>query len=288
MAFAESLRFHILLDLAKRLIFAVDAVRVPLRSPDFRAPKPPPGGIPIRMASGSHTLAAWFVRAEDPHAPAVLLFHGIGDRLHFWREAQFLLARAGIASMVFHYSGYPGSGGRTTPAALERDAHAAYARLRSLAPESQATFLLGFSLGTGLAASVAGSLQPPPAGLILAQGFTSLRHAARRAARPAPFLAILLPDLWRTHEQVQKLSMPLLLTHSTGDKLFPVAMAQELYAAASAGDRDVRLEIFDRHAHNALFAAMPREYWQCIIDFIRRIPSADENAPHAAVKWKDG
>ena len=180
------------------------------------------------------------------------------------------MAQSGIASLVFHYSGYPGSGGATTPEQLTDDAHAAYAWIRVRHPVDTPIFVLGFSLGAGLATDVAAHLQPPPAGLILCEAYSTLRHAARRIAGPIGFLANLLPDLWRTTESIRDLKFPLLIMHSTADALFPVAMAREIHAAAAAAGVPVEMQILEGHPHNAPYLTVPEDYWAAILSFIVR------------------
>lgn len=273
MAIGSALRFRLLLDLVKQVIFVVD--EIPLRVTLFThrtAPRRlhvPEIGRSVVILSGSRSLTGWFVAPECPPRAALLLFHGIGDRLVYWRRAQQWLAHAGIASLVFHYSGYRPSQGETTPANLEQDAHAANACLRQLAP-GLPVFLLGFSLGSGLAAQVADTLKPLPNGLILAQGFTSLRLAATRIVRPFAMLSHLLPDLWKTRESIVRTRLPLLILHTTGDKLFPVSMAEELFAAAQSGGVPAELRVLPDHAHNAPYQTVPEDYWTVVLDFISR------------------
>jgi fermentation-respiration switch protein FrsA (DUF1100 family) len=261
--------------LAKQTIFAVD--RIPWRIPlPYRQTGQPQYlqlseiGVPVQIPAGAHLLGGWFVAPEGSIHAGVLLFHGIGDRLVYWRRAQQRLAQSGIASLVFPYSGYPGSSGTTTPENLTSDAHAAYACVRERLPAGTSIFLLGFSLGTGLATEVAADLRPPPAGLILCEAFSTLRKAARRITRPVGFFANLLPDLWRTSEKICGVKIPLLIMHSTGDALFPVAMAQEIHAAAVAAGVAVELQIVDGHRHNAPYLTVPEDYWSAILDFITR------------------
>ena len=226
---------------------------------------------PVSIASGQRLLAGCFRPANSLETPraAVLLFHGIGDRLEYWQGVQFLLAQHGMASLVFHYSGYPGSGGAVTPQNLLADGVAAYAWLRDQVPAGTPIFLLGFSLGSGLAAEVGPQLQPAPAGVILCQAFTTLREAAARMIRPASFLARLLPDHWRTVEAVASLRMPLLIVHSDGDRLFPVRMAREIHTAAERRQGiETRMEVPSGHGHSAAYNHVPPDYWNPILDFI--------------------
>ena len=276
MPISPSHRFRILLDFAKRIIFAVDRIPFRIQLPYRQTGQPrfyllvPEIGAPVQIPSAARLLAGWFVLPErHPHA-AVLLFHGIGDRIVYWRRAQQRLAQSGVASLVFHYSGYPGSSGTTTPENLTNDAHASYGWIRDRLPVGTPVFLLGFSLGSGLATQVAADLRPLPAGLILSEAFSTLRQAARRIARPASFLANLLPDVWQTRETVRTLSMPLLVVHSTGDALFPISMAEDIYAAAKAVGALAELRVFNGYRHNAPYLSVPEDYWSAILDFIAR------------------
>jgi alpha-beta hydrolase superfamily lysophospholipase len=263
-----------LLDLGKRILFAIDFLTGWIdRSTGLSTAKVfeiPNLGFEVRIPSINRTIPGWFVPPDGPPSASVLLFHGIGDRGFYWRRAQQRLAQAGISSLIFHYPGYEGNGAAITPQNMETDARSAYAWLRAQIPEPMPLFLFGFSLGSGLAAQVAQSLTPPPAGLILSEAFTTLRQGARRAARPAAFLGNLLPDIWQTRSNVAALNMPLFIVHSSGDALFPASMAEELFAAACAGGTHAELQILSGYPHDAVYCAVPEDYWSAVLDFIAR------------------
>ena len=223
---------------------------------------------PITIRQNNRSLKAVLATPATPSA-AILLFHGIGDRLTYWQSAQSLLLENNIASLIFHYSGYGRSTGATTPRNLHQDAHAAYSTLISLLPEPVPVHLLGFSLGTGIAADVAPHLSPPPAGLILCQPFTSLRLAAATIVPAA--LSSLLPNIWQTHRTIADISLPLLLVHGDADELFPISMAQQIESAAKTRSKhSVELIQPKGFTHNELYARPTLAYWQPIIDFVRR------------------
>jgi fermentation-respiration switch protein FrsA (DUF1100 family) len=289
---ASALRFRLLLGLAKQIIFAVDGIPFRIQLPYRRTAQPsrnlliPEIGASVRIASGTHLLAGWFVTPAGRVDAAVLILHGIGDRLVYWRQVQRRLAQSGIASLVFHYSGYPGSSGTTTPEQLAANAHDAYGWVRDHLPAGTPVFLLGFSLGSGLAAQVAADLRPPPAGIILCEAFSTLRQAAQRITRPVSILANLLPDVWKTSVQIRQLAIPLLIVHSTGDALFPVSMAEEIHGAAAAAGVAVELRVLGGHRHNAPYLTVPEDYWIVIIEFVLR--NRAQHQRNAGVECSDG
>jgi alpha-beta hydrolase superfamily lysophospholipase len=279
MHISPSQRFRLLLDLGKRIIFLVDGTLARIAkagswwAPHRSTVATPQAGAAMTILSGDRTLEGWFVAPANPPRAALLLLHGIGDRIAYWRAAQHRLAASGITSLIFHYAGYGASQGQTIPEHLEPDVHAAYATLRSLIPAPTPLYVLGFSLGSGLAAQVASSLQPPPSGIILAEAFPTLRLAAKRVVRGIPFIANLFPDVWKTRQNVARLTIPLLIIHSTGDTLFPIAMAEDIYAAARAGGAPADLAVFHGYRHNAPYLSVPEDYWSAIVDFISRTSS---------------
>ena len=253
--FPDSSRcFELLVRLARGLISIVDSVKFAISRLRGRSELALSAvGNPIRLRSGPNELEALLATPAGATCAALLILPGIGDRMAYWRRAQATLAGRGIASLVFHYSGHMGSEGRSTPEAMERDAHAAYAELRKQVLPGTPIFALGFSLGSGIAAEVARHLEPAPAGIIISQPYTSFRAAARRVVRPAPWLARLLPRIWDSAQNVCRLTMPLLIVHAEADRLFPVATPQDLAAAARDGGTAVRLALIPAYPHNAVY-----------------------------------
>lgn len=263
MPYFAAQRFRIPISIARRLILIRDSAFMDGYLRD----------CPSSVASSHHrkalviphhgrSLEAVYVAPRAPSA-AVLLFHGIGDRLDYWRTAQLLLADHNIASLIFHYSGFGRSSGSLTPGNLHQDAHAAYAALHSLLPARIPLHLIGFSLGSGVATEVVAHLSPQPAGLILCQAFPSLRAATARIA--SPVFAPLLPDIWHTQRTVATLQMPLLVVHGDADQLFPVAMAQQIADAAGISLIQPR-----GYAHPDPYLRPTLDYWQPILNFIHR------------------
>lgn len=227
----------------------------------------------LLLSHGTSQIEAQLAIPEEKPRALVLICHGIGERLYFWSKVQLLLAEVDVGSLVFHYTSYGQSRGPCTPEGFESSAQAAYAYLASLVPEAP-LFLFGTSLGTAVAAQVAATLQPAPAGVILSQGFPSLREAGKSVLARLN-LALLpvhgwLPDVWRSAENLAAIAPPVLVIHSPDDELFSREMGERLYAgAASRRDGRQYMTLPADFAHDDVSLRPSMGYWQPILDFIR-------------------
>jgi pimeloyl-ACP methyl ester carboxylesterase len=213
------------------------------------------------IASGRNTLDAYFVRPTvceegDEVRAVVLICHGIGETVAHWLPVQRLFAAQGVASLVFDYSGYGWSSGWVTAANCERDAVAAFAFLQRMMP-GYAVALLGYSLGSGVAAAVIGRVEASR--LILCAAFTSFRAAARSLGFPR-FLTLTLPHMWQAEVNLRGHSSRVLIVHGERDQLFPVAMAEELASYCES-----ELVLVPGMTHNEPFYTPDIAYWGLIL-----------------------
>jgi pimeloyl-ACP methyl ester carboxylesterase len=217
----------------------------------------------MRIASGGRSLSAVYVQAEETEAgekaPVFLICHGIGERVEYWGGVQCLLKTMGVSSLVFNYSGYGGSTGRASAAHCEEDAVAAYRELVRRGHRS--IFLLGFSLGSGVALAVASRLELE--GVILCEGFSSLREAAGRFVLPR-WMTWVVPQIWENVSEAGKLEVPVLVVHGDQDRLFPVSMAERV--AAACGSRG-ELMVVCGVSHNAPIFAPTEAYWRPVVEW---------------------
>jgi alpha-beta hydrolase superfamily lysophospholipase len=223
-----------------------------------------------RIASGRNVLDSVWVRpvAGVPVRAVVLICHGIGETVEHWVEVQQLLAANGAASLVFDYSGYGRSSGRITAVQCEADTIAAFEFLEGLAPVAEpgtsnagtGIAVLGFSLGSGIAAAVIDRVRARR--LVLCAGFTSFRAAAHSVGIPVG-LAALVPPLWHAEESLRGCDLPILVVHGEGDRIFPVKMGAELAACCGAET------IFVPHLRHAEPWYRPQvEYWGPIVTWM--------------------
>jgi uncharacterized protein len=212
------------------------------------------------ISSGWRRLSAVYVTAGKD-APAVLICHGIGERVEYWSGVQEMLKGMGVSSLVFNYSGYGESTGRVSPANCEEDALAAYQELVGRGHRS--IILLGFSLGTGVGCAVAARMDVD--GLVLCEGFSSLREAGMAMGFPR-WMTRVVPDVWDSVGCVGELQMPVLVVHGDVDGLFPLSMAEQV--AAACGENG-KLLVIRGVSHNAPIFAPTEEYWQPVADWVK-------------------
>jgi len=210
------------------------------------------------FTSGERRLAGVWAAAGEG-APAILLCHGIGETVWHWSAVQGFLRERGVASMAFNYSGYGESSGRICSEHCDEDFVAAYAELRRRVGPQARVSVLGFSLGSGIAANGVGSLTPAPDGLFLCESFPSFREAVQAVGVPR-LVARAFPDIWRTEDAVKSLRMPVCVVHSDADRLFPVKMGRKI-AGACGGE----LVIVAGLSHNQPYLKPTEAYWGAIV-----------------------
>jgi len=246
-------------------------------------PKAPPD-IQVsrhRIQSGKNSLDALFVMpSTQPVRAAVLICHGIGEIVDHWVPAQQLLAVNGVASLVFDYSGYGKSSGFVSAVQCEDDAVSVFWHLQGLVPSSPVAIpvsILGFSMGSGVAAAVLGRIATDR--VVLCAAFTSFRKAAGSLGFPKALCA-LAPAVWRTEETLRDRavcsvrSIPVLLVHGERDEVFPVQMATDLHECCGG---DAELIVVPNLAHNEPFYRPQISYWGSIVAWLAKAsPGAAE------------
>jgi hypothetical protein len=219
------------------------------------------------IASGKRRLACVYLPGVE-RGPVVLLCHGIGETVEHWSAVQALFHECGIGSLIFNYSGYGRSTGLVSAEHCDEDLVAAYSELRRRVGPETPVFVLGYSLGSGIAAHGAATLRPTIAGLFLCEAFDSFRNAACALSVPQR-LTRMVPDIWVTVRAVEHLCMPVWVIHSDGDRLFPLEMPRRIKDACGARSE---LIIVKGLAHNEPYLTAGKTYWQPIIERIVSSP----------------
>jgi len=170
-------------------------------------------------------LSAWYMPAKEPKG-ALLYLHGNSGNLCDWVHAVYRFVWAGYHVLLVDYRGYGRSEGKPTEAGLYLDAEAAWAWLSNrAAAERLATYVIGKSLGSGVATHLATRFEM--AGLILDSPFTSMREVVALHAKPLPRL--LVPKMFESLAKAGGISAPTLIVHGDDDTLIPVSHGLRLY-----------------------------------------------------------
>ncbi|MGH6855739.1 MAG: alpha/beta hydrolase [Aestuariivirga sp.] len=192
------------------------------------------------------TIVVWYSPPKENKA-TILYFHGnageIGDRpLRF----NYFQAR-GFGVAFVSYRGFGGSTGTISERGLIADATAAYDWLvaRNVSPKS--IFLLGESLGSGVAVQLAARKQV--GALVLEAPYTSTADVAARIYWWLP-VRLLMKDQFKSIDFIKDVKAPLLIVHGGQDVLIPVEFGRRLFDAAN---EPKELAIISGHGHEALF-----------------------------------
>ncbi len=256
---------------AQRELLREQTLTTASRSPDeflalFPAPFPQGDWRPaehefedcwFRSADGLR-LHGWLIRHEQPRH-ALLMIHGnAGNLTHRAALASILSQRYAATVFVFDYRGYGRSEGTPTIPGLLLDARAARKDLAARAGIAESEIvLLGESLGGGIAVDLAA--EDGARGLVLLRTFSSLKEVAA-IHYPRILVDTLVADRLDSVAKISKFRGPLLQFHGEADRTIPIALGQNLFAAANEPKTFVSAP---GHDHNdrlpeTLFAALDR------------------------------
>src|SRR6185369_16969911 len=178
---------------------------------------------------------------REPAAPAgpwVMFFSGYSPNV--LRDGQQFLdalcAERGWGGIVLAYRGYDSSGGTPDSKTLIDDGFKAYrALLADRKVPSRAVHLVGFSMGTSMAAGVAAQASAqPPGSLTLLAPMTLLYHGDRLQLRL---------HRYETLKWLPQIANPVLVIHGVKDTTLPVGNGR--IVAEALGSRATLLELPD-------------------------------------------
>ena len=241
-------------------------------------------GVPferVSIPSGSRRLDGYLVRAlsdcADP--PAILIYHGFEETISKWPAAQAILRRHCVSSLVFDPSG---EGDSTKPASfshLAQDAPAAWTFAREHFAAPTRLYVMGHSMGDAVMLAAEPRLSPQPAGVIVADTFSSLKDfwAAHGTSR---LLLAVLPTVWDNTAAIRRVRAPVLVVQSDADRMTPLEQGQRVYAAAN---QPKTLAVLHGYKHNGLRFHATDAWWAPVLAFVRS-PGVSR-APQMPVAW---
>jgi fermentation-respiration switch protein FrsA (DUF1100 family) len=214
-------------------------------------------------ARDGQPLLAYVVGDPRTSRGLLLSFHGNADlAVHAIDWAEEVNRATGFAVMLTEYRGYMNLGGRPTYTGSQLDSEAAYEfALGELGVTPDRIALYGHSLGSGIAAELASRHRP--LALLLESPFTSARAMSRIIGWKA--IHIVWDAIARFHfdtvENVASLDAPVSVAHGARDRLIPVQMGKDVFAAAKVKGE---LLIVPEASHNDVTLAGGPDYWRWI------------------------
>ena len=205
-------------------------------------------------------LIAWYAPAQAGK-PTILFFHGNAGDIAGRAERFAYYQRAGYGVMFLSYRGYGASTGSPSEAGLLSDANAAHGWLVEHDVPASNIVLVGESLGTGVAVQLAA--HKPVGAIALEAPFTSTADVARLSYWWLP-VGLLMKDQFKSIDYVKDIRAPLLVMHGTDDRLIPLRMGEQLYAAAREPKEFVAIA---NGTHGSIFS---EALWQREIEFFDR------------------
>jgi alpha-beta hydrolase superfamily lysophospholipase len=125
-------------------------------------------------------------------------------------------------------------------------------------------FLLGESLGSGVAAAVAADSSLPVEGVVLITPWDSLPDVAQTLYWHLP-IRWLVRDKYDNIRALQAFSKPVAVALAEGDEIIPQKRSLRLYEALAAPKR---LWVFKGAGHNSWPAGPNEAWWREVMDFV--------------------
>ncbi len=205
-------------------------------------------------------LHAWFVPGPSG-APVVLFLHGNAGNISHRLDKLLVLQALGVAVLLLDYRGYGSSGGEPSEDGTYRDATAAYEWIMRGPSQPAGVIVYGESLGGTIGTDLAA--RHSVSGLILESTPSSILAVAQHHYPLLP-LGLLLTARYDALARISAVTAPILILHSTEDEIVPFAMAEDMFRAARAPKRLVKL----RGGHNDNFLVAAEIYRTALREFI--------------------
>jgi uncharacterized protein len=184
--------------------------------------------IALETADGE-TIFAWH-RPAPAGRPTILYFHGNAGSISTRprKLGYYLAADAGL--LAVSYRGFGGSSGSPSEAGFAADAEAAYAWLIAHGRSPDDIFLVGESIGSGVAVQLAA--KHPVGAVALEAPYANAVDVGAAIYWYLP-VGLLMRDQFRSADHIGKIAAPLLVIHGTDDGLIPIEQGRELFARAN-------------------------------------------------------
>lgn len=190
---------------------------------------------------------------------SVLILHGnADDAVHEARYANGIQAAAAFNIYILEYPGYGDRAGTPTEASLFQAADEAF----DLLDTNRTVYLVGESLGTGVAAYLAGTHPNQVAGVVLLSPFSRLSDVAQYRYPIFPVRWLLL-DRFPSEDYLRQYHGPVGVVVDGHDEVVPEKFGLRLYGAYAGPGR---LWKFPQGGHIQI-KEPPAEFWKQVVEF---------------------
>ena len=170
--------------------------------------------VDLRTSDGLRLKALY--RPASPAQSTLLFFHGNADSALTGVDLLAPQVAEGYGAMLVEFRGYCGNPGSPDEQGLYRDGEAAARWLDGQGVMPNKLIIVGYSLGTGVAAKIASDTKP--AGLILIAAYASMGQVASDHFPLAP-ARWLIKDRFPTIDRVRQIDAPILILHGANDTM---------------------------------------------------------------------
>jgi len=215
------------------------------------------GFLPWRNQAGQ--IIGWQLAAAGTPVGSVLILHGnAGCALDRDYLAQPIHAAAPVDVFILEYPGYGARDGSPTQQSLLEAADDAFASLTNPAP----IYLVSESIGTGIAAHLAGTHPGRVSGLALFAPYDDLAAVAQHKMPLLP-ARLVLKDRYQPARRLKDYHGPMAVVLAGADEVIPTKFGQRLYDGY-AGPKTIQV-IAGAH-HNDIAEQSP-EWWKRVFAF---------------------
>jgi uncharacterized protein len=214
----------------------------------------------------AHDLPPFDALVVEPSACPIkgsaVWFHGNGgiaaDRAHFVP----VFASRGIRLVLAEYPGHAARAGEPSEQSLVKDALALYAHLQARYPGP--IWLIGESLGTGIATQVAAQSPHKPERLVLLTPFLSLAEAAAQRYPWVP-VRLILKDQFDSSRHLPKYRGPVSILIAQLDEVIHPRQAHSLSRIARRCGEDIRVLEIQNATHSGWCSLICDDEWSYLL-----------------------
>jgi hypothetical protein len=185
------------------------------------------------------------------------------DRIYFVRGFHSVAERYRWDVYLFEYPGYGARPGRPSERTIVDAAEQAARRLLAEEPE-RPLFLLGESLGSGVATQVASRMPDAVAGIVLVTPFTNIVDVGAFFA-PRFLVQLLIRDRYDSETALTQYDGPVAFRLAGRDRVVPTSLGRELHEGYH-GPRQLRVD--ESAGHNTVDYSRVNPWWREVTEFL--------------------